>query len=284
MNRHALTLVSVVALAFMTVPLIGGGAAFAAQGHFRTSHGEPLNDVHVTPGATFKVSTAAICRSGYAASVRDVPQSEKNRVYAEYGILHHSTNQYEIDHLISLELGGNNAVSNLWPELNDHPRGYLNSKDILENRLHSLVCSGALPLRSAQKQISTDWVVTYHKYFATWPSGRASTPVTTTTREPVTTSPSTTAGVRISIGVASVSPGGTETLNAHSSKPADSCDLVVILPSGRTSTAGGLGTTPTDARGDATWTWKIGSRTGDGIARVTVTCGAGVARATFVVS
>ena len=284
MKWRTLKLGSLVAVGFVALPFVVGDAAFAAQGHFRSSHGEPLNDVHVTPGATFKVSTAAICRSGYAASVRDVSQSEKIRVYAEYGILHHSTDQYEIDHLISLELGGNNSISNLWPELNDHPRGYLNSKDILENRLHSLVCSGALPLSSAQQQISTDWVVTYHKYFGTWPSGRASTPVPTTTREPVTTSPSTTAGVRISIEVAAVAPGGTETLNAHSSKPKDSCNLVVILPSGRTSTARGLGTTPADARGDATWTWKIGSRTGAGTTRVTVTCGAGAAHATFVVS
>jgi hypothetical protein len=50
------------------------------------------------------------------------------------------------------------------------------------------------------------------------------------------------------------------------------------------SSARGLGPTAADARGDATWTWTIGSRTGAGIARVTVTCDAGVARSTFVVT
>ena len=284
MTRRTVTLATVVAVFLAAVPLLAGGDASAAQGHYRRSHGEPLNDPRVTPGSTFVVSTATVCRSGYASSVRDVPQSEKNLVYAEYGILHHATNQYEIDHLISLELGGNNAVSNLWPEPNDHPRGYLNSKDILENRLHALVCARTLTLRSAQRQIATDWVVAYHTYFGAWPSGRASTPGPTATRAPVTTSPPTTAGVRISIDFASVPPGGTETLHARSSKPTDSCTLVVILPSGRTSTARGLGPTAADTRGDATWTWTIGSRTGAGIARVTVTCGAGVARSTFVVS
>ena len=209
MNRRALTFGSLAAIGILALPFVTVNSAFAAGGHFRRSHGEPLNDIHVTPGATFNVSTATICRSGYASSVRYVPQSEKNRVYAEYGILHHSTNQYEIDHLISLELGGSNSISNLWPELNDHPHGYLNSKDILENRLHSLVCSGALSLNSAQRQISTDWVLTYHEYLGAWPSGRTSTPLPTTTRGPGTTAPSTPFGVRMSIVFASVAPGGT---------------------------------------------------------------------------
>jgi hypothetical protein len=268
----------------LVIPFALGNTAFAAGGHFRSSHGEPLNDLHVTPGATFNASAATVCRSGYATSVRNVPQSEKNRVYAEYGILHHKTNQYEVDHLISLELGGSNSIANLWPELNDHPHGYLNSKDILENRLHSLVCSGALPLRSAQKQISVDWVLTYHKYLGSWPSGGTSTPLPTTTRGPGTSTPPASSGVKISYVVASVAPGGTETLDAHSSKPKDSCNLVVILPSGRQSTAGGLGTTSADASGDATWTWQVGSRTGAGTAQVTVTCSAGVAHGSFVVS
>jgi hypothetical protein len=281
--RRALTIGSLVAIGSLALPFVTVTSAVAAEGHFRSSHGEPLNDSHVTPGATFNVSTATICRSGYASSVRYVPESAKNRVYAEYGILHHSTNQYEIDHLISLELGGSNSISNLWPELNDHPHGYLNSKDILENRLHALVCSGALSLSSAQRQISTDWVVTYHEYLGVWPSARTSTPLPTT-RGPGTTAPSSPFVVRISIVFASVAPGGTETLTASSRKHQDSCNLVVILPSGRRSTANGLGTTPVDARGDATWTWRIGSRTGAGTAQATVTCGVGAAHGTFAVT
>ena len=268
----------------VTVSLLPGGAALAAGAHFRASHGEPLNDPHLTPGATFNVSTTAICRSGYASSVRDVPSSEKDHVYAEYGIVHHSTNQYEIDHLIPLELGGDNSLANLWPQLNDHPRGYLNSKDILENRLHSLVCARTLSLASAQHQISTDWVATYRHYFGAWPSGRAPTPLPTTTRQPVTPTPSTSTGVELTIVSPKVAPGETETLSARSNRPHDSCDLTVILPSGRESTADGLGSTSADARGQATWTWRIGSRTDAGTAHVTVTCGGGVAQGTFVIS
>lgn len=286
MTRGTRIWMSLIAASAVMAPLIVASPSFATGEFFRHSHGEPLPDPQLTPGATFNVSTATVCRRGYAASVRDVPESEKYRVYEEYGVVHHTTNQYEIDHLISLELGGNNSVANLWPELNDHPHGYLNSKDILENRLHSLVCSGVITLRSAQVQISSNWVLTFHKYLGTWPSGTTSTPSPTTTAAPVTTSlaPSTTTGVRISVDLASVAPGGTQTLNARSKRPKDSCDLVVILPSGRRSTAEGLGTTRADARGDASWTWRIGSRTGAGTAQATVTCGAGVAHGTFVVT
>lgn len=275
---------SAAVVGLMFVPLVWGSSAFATTAQFRDSHGEPLNDLRVTPGAIFKVSVATVCRSGYATSVRDVPQSEKNVVYAEYGITHHTANEYEIDHLISLELGGNNSVANLWPELNDHPHGYLNSKDILENRLHALVCSGAITLHSAQTQISTDWVATYRRYLGSWPHSGTSTTLPTTTIGPGTTTTSGPYGVKITTVIASVAPGGGETLTAHSSKPNDSCNLVVILPSGRQSTSSGLGTTTTDGTGHATWVWQIGSRAGAGTAQVTVTCNAGVARGTFVIT
>lgn len=133
------------------------------------SHGEPLNDLRATPGGTLSVALPTLCKTGYTSTVRNVPNSEKNAVYAEYGITHRTTGQYEIDHLISLELGGNNAIANLWPELNDHPPGFLNSKDRLENKLHSLVCKGTLPLVTAQHLIATDWVAEYHSIYGIWP-------------------------------------------------------------------------------------------------------------------
>src|ERR1019366_7205190 len=158
--------IGVAAAAVMAVSLTLSSAAFAAFGSFRYFHGEPLNDLRVTPGVTFHVTVTTICRPGYSTSVRDVPESEKNQVYAEYGITHHTTGQYEIDHLISLELGGSNAIGNLWPELNDDAHGELNSKDILENRLHALLCKGKVSLRSAQTLIASNWVTTDHRFLA----------------------------------------------------------------------------------------------------------------------
>ena len=47
----------------------------------------PHPDTHCTPGATFSGVTAQqVCTPGYSKSVRNVPQSTKDKVYREYGI------------------------------------------------------------------------------------------------------------------------------------------------------------------------------------------------------
>ena len=121
-----------------------------------------LQDSACTPGAIFpNVTTQQICKSGYASSVRNVPNSEKDQVYAEYGITHHSAGQYEVDHLISLEIGGSNDISNLWPEAASPTPGF-HQKDQVENYLHAQVCSGAMSLHDAQIKIATNWLVVYN--------------------------------------------------------------------------------------------------------------------------
>ena len=93
-------------------------------------------------GAIFADATVEqICTPGYSASVRNVPISEKDQVYANYNIISHFSGQYEIDHLISLQLGGSNDIANLWPEIAD-PRPGFHEKDTVENYLHSQVCDG----------------------------------------------------------------------------------------------------------------------------------------------
>src|ERR1700676_4505278 len=55
-----------------------------------------LADAACTPGAILATGTKdAICTSGYSRSVRNVPNSEKDQVYAEYGITHHSVGEFE---------------------------------------------------------------------------------------------------------------------------------------------------------------------------------------------
>jgi hypothetical protein len=127
-------------------------------------------DPRCTPGAidpAVRQSNidATICRSGYTRTVRP-PESiiyrEKRASMAAYddGT---STSDYEYDHLVPLELGGApNDPRNLWPE----PGGAPNPKDSLENRLHRLVCAGALRLSTAQRLIARDWVGLYRQTFA----------------------------------------------------------------------------------------------------------------------
>jgi len=122
-----------------------------------------LPDSACTPGAVFPNATQQeICRSGYTRSVRNVPVSEKEQAYAEYGIFHHSSGQYEVDHLVPLEVGGSNDIANLWPEA-AYPKPGFHEKDKVENYLHDQVCSGAMSLNEAQKEIATNWLAVYNR-------------------------------------------------------------------------------------------------------------------------
>lgn len=126
-----------------------------------------LPDPKLTPGATLPVTTGDICVSGYSQKVRNVPVSVKQQAYAEYGITSHKPGEYEVDHLISLELGGSNSLKNLWPQSYLTQPWNAHVKDALENELHAEVCSGKIDLPTAQHDIATDWIAAYKKYFHT---------------------------------------------------------------------------------------------------------------------
>ncbi len=120
----------------------------------------PLPDVECTPGAVLPVTVEQICTSGYTKSVRDVSAKTKEKVFEEYGIFEHDSGEYEVDHLISLELGGSNDISNLWPE-SANPKPGFKEKDKVENFLHREVCNGNMNLIEAQQGIATNWMKYY---------------------------------------------------------------------------------------------------------------------------
>jgi len=114
-----------------------------------------------------EVAKDDVCTPGYTKKVRAVPASLKRRVFAEYGIVHPPPRAYEVDHLISLELGGSNSIRNLWPEPYFGIVWNAHVKDALESRLHAMVCNGDIEMSAAQDAISTDWIAAYKKYFHT---------------------------------------------------------------------------------------------------------------------
>jgi len=127
------------------------------------AHRSHLPNPALTPGDVLPVTVSDICVAGYSSKVRAVTEAVKNQVYLEYGITSHKPYEYEVDHLISLELGGSNSVKNLWPE---PYAGDWNArvKDKIENKLHALVCDGQLDLQTAQQEIANDWITAYIKY------------------------------------------------------------------------------------------------------------------------
>lgn len=166
-------------------------AASAAPGVLRTG----LPNHTLTPGAMNPAVTQAtihttICVSGWTATIRP-PSSYTTALkvsqLATYGFSDRRLADYEEDHLISLELGGNPRSSkNLWPEPH-HIRlasgvdvGSF-TKDAFENSLKRSVCAGRISLSTAQHEIAGNWV-------AYWRVGKTVSPPTPTpTPTPVAT-------------------------------------------------------------------------------------------------
>src|SRR4029077_5413645 len=99
-------------------------------------------DRRCSPGAYYSgLTKAVLCSPTFrTGTIRNVPQSETNTVERENGMparLYGRT--IEIDHIVSLELGGSNDPANLYPEPGSGRASY-HVKDGLENRLHDLVC------------------------------------------------------------------------------------------------------------------------------------------------
>jgi hypothetical protein len=124
-----------------------------------------IPDHTLTPGATRSVSIGDVCSMPHEEVVRDVPNSLRQEVFKEYGIVNPRPEDYEIDYLIAPGLGGTEDIHNLWPEPSTPSAWNARVKDALEERLHQLVCDGELDLPTAQRAIATNWITAYKQYF-----------------------------------------------------------------------------------------------------------------------
>ena len=123
-----------------------------------------LPDKRCSPGAIDRSRPAfVLCDPSFrTGTVRNVSDVTKHAIEIEYGLAPKAYgSSLEIDHIVSLELGGSNDIANLYPELAPGFR----VKDKLENRLHKLVCTGKLSLRTAQRRIASDWTALYPTAF-----------------------------------------------------------------------------------------------------------------------
>lgn len=95
----------------------------------------------VDPAVTQANLASRICKSGYTTTFRAAASDtnkEKALSLREHGQIRVSSSEY--DHLISLQLGGTNAVSNRWPEPNRaNAPGSTNPKDAVETKLNKAV-------------------------------------------------------------------------------------------------------------------------------------------------
>jgi hypothetical protein len=140
-------------------PYRGGPVIMASIGRGE----EP--DLRLTPGATVPVTENEVCGESLEKEAPAVPVSLKRKVFEEYGVTPPRPDAYEVDYLITPELGGATDIRNLWPEPYEDTLWNAHVKDQLEDRLHRMVCHGDVDLATAQRDISTDWIAAYRKYF-----------------------------------------------------------------------------------------------------------------------
>lgn len=123
----------------------------------------------LTPGVALLLPLRAaapeksICDTKWGKDVRVVTERMKTQVFDSYGIPAADRHLYEIDHLISREVGGQDDVKNLWPELWVNNLGGVelgaHRKDHVENAAHRAVCAGVITLEHAQQALATKWTV-----------------------------------------------------------------------------------------------------------------------------
>ena len=124
----------------------------------------PKPKAGITPGETRPISIAEVCRNTDAEVIaRNIPEITQRQVFAAYGVAESKRNQFEVDYLITPDLGGTESIRNLWPQPYS-ARWNAHVKDKLEQRLHQLVCDGQMDLATAQHDIAVDWIGAYRRY------------------------------------------------------------------------------------------------------------------------
>jgi hypothetical protein len=118
----------------------------------------------LTPGESVAVSARDVCQVQISRETQRVPEALREAVFSEYGLKDAPRNAYEVDFLITPELGGSATIRNLWPQPYASTSWNAHVKDALEERLHTLVCNGEMDLPTAQHEIATNWVNAYKKY------------------------------------------------------------------------------------------------------------------------
>ncbi|HVQ12555.1 MAG TPA: hypothetical protein VMS40_03150 [Vicinamibacterales bacterium] len=132
---------------------------------FAANHRVALPVASITPGATWDVSLEELCSS--APHVRPITDAMRAQVVSAYGAENVPSDQYELDYLVTPELGGATDARNLWPQKYASPIWNARVKDGLERLLPQLVCSHQLDLATAQRDMASDWIAAYKKYFNT---------------------------------------------------------------------------------------------------------------------
>jgi hypothetical protein len=154
------------AAALLLAAVVAAGYLFRGAGLAPRTVPVSFPEPSLTPGAVATMNKEQVCRSARPKN-RLVPASLQRKVFEEYGIPGAESRAYEVDYLITPALGGADDIRNLWPQSYASAMWNARVKDALEDRLRELVCDGSVDLVAAQRDLSSDWIAAYKKYFHT---------------------------------------------------------------------------------------------------------------------
>ena len=132
-----------------------------------------LPDPAVTPGVVNPAVNArnlkdTVCKDNWTATVRP-PVAWTNKLKAQDLPAGHRLEEYELDHLISIEDGGAPAdPKNLWMMVYADRYG-ARVKDVLETKVKRLVCAETITLDQARAALSPNWLIGYQQYVGPLP-------------------------------------------------------------------------------------------------------------------
>ena len=151
---------------FLFVRTAGPVRPAPGSGESAAVHEAALPIASLTPGATWTDTADELCAAA-GRERRDIPAAVRDAVLRNYNMTTVSADDYELDYLITPELGGAPDARNLWPQR--YASGIWNAhvKDQLEDLLPALVCEGKVPLQAAQHDIANNWIAAYKRYFQT---------------------------------------------------------------------------------------------------------------------
>jgi hypothetical protein len=127
----------------------------------------PVPNPQLTPGAVRVMALGEVCGEKDDDLDPAVSVAIQQVIFAEYHVPQQQRGkEFQVDYLISPQLGGTAEIRNLWPQ----PYSTMwnaPAKDMLERRLQGMVCSGTITLEQAQQELAGDWIESYKREFKT---------------------------------------------------------------------------------------------------------------------
>jgi hypothetical protein len=119
-------------------------------------------DPKATPGSVATADVATICKQTkqtgiFSPKSRLVSPANQQAVFNAYHLTPQQAKHYGLDFLVPLQLGGANAASNIWPVPLARGLGF-HQKEVLNVRMHIVVCHGEMAIGQAQQAFESDWV------------------------------------------------------------------------------------------------------------------------------